>query len=78
MASRGVAEHDESLAIGIVDWENAHEPVACRRDWTPARCLRGAAERGDGQMPTSGVVADSELECGPGLTSNECLAKFKR
>src|SRR2546425_3415430 len=24
-------------------------------------------------MPTSGVVADSKTECGPGLTADECL-----
>jgi len=75
MTSPGVSECDESLVIGIVEWENAHEPVAGRRDWTPARCLRGAAERDDRQMPTSGVVADSEIERDSGLTADEGLRR---
>src|SRR5712692_2440723 len=64
-----------SLGIAIVEWEKAHEPVAARGDWTPARCLRGAAERDERRMPMSGVVADSEIERDSGLTADESLRR---
>ncbi len=73
--SRGVSECDESLVIGIVEWEKAHEPVAGRRDWTRVRCLRSAAERDDRQMSTPAMVADREIEPDSGLTANERLRR---
>jgi hypothetical protein len=78
MTSRGVSECDESLVIGIVEREKAHETVAGRRDWTPARCLRGAAERDDRQMSPPAVVADRELERDSGLTADESLRRGER
>ena len=71
--SRSVSECDESLVIGIVEWEKAHELVAGRRDWTRVRCLRSAAERDDRQMSASAVVADSEIKHDSRLTTDESL-----
>ncbi len=71
MTSRAVSECDESLVIGLVEWEKAHDPVAGRRDWTRVRCLRSLPERADRQVSASAVVADSEMEPDSGLAEDD-------
>src|SRR5438445_12137150 len=65
----------ERRANPIDPGERTEESMSGPRPGARGDLLCGALDRGDRQMPTSGVVADSEIERDSGLTSNERLRR---